>query len=210
MFIRITTILVYSFISLIGYIANAQEKSVRLVEEVQKKRTILYVQNNTETEKSVFLKVNPKGYRKSAQRPIIKKIPPKTKSQMMILIPLTDTISSYTYNLIVNDDLQTIELDANKNAKKEASAQAILQSENIIFTRKKCDECHALLTKLNSLSIDFKAVDLDTQSQYKTYLLKLLHTINENENTIHTPVAILKGKLIYPIEDIDKFILMLN
>jgi cobalamin biosynthesis protein CobT len=100
---------------LISYISYAQEKPVRLVEKKQKKRTILYVQNDTNTDKSVFLKINPIGYRKSAQRPIIKNIPAKSKIQMLILIPLTDVESHYTYNLIVNEELETIDVKRNKS-----------------------------------------------------------------------------------------------
>ncbi|WP_299898902.1 hypothetical protein [uncultured Aquimarina sp.] len=85
-----------------------QEKPVYLVEDVQKKRTIIYVQNNTDSDKSVFLKIDPIGYRRSAQRPIIKNVPANSKVQMLILIPFTDQESSYTYDLIVNEELENI------------------------------------------------------------------------------------------------------
>lgn len=99
----------------------AQEKPVRLVEDKQKKRTIIYIQNDTDTDKSVFLKVNPTGYRKSAQRPIIKNIPAKSKVQILILIPLTDVESHYTYNLVVNEELETIDVKHSKSFKKKDS-----------------------------------------------------------------------------------------
>ncbi len=102
------------FLLLCSHFMCAQEKLVRLVEEKLKKRTILYVQNDTDKEKSVFLKVDPKGYRRSANKPILKIIPPKKKIQMMILIPLTNKESYYTYNLIVNDNLETIEVKRKK------------------------------------------------------------------------------------------------
>ncbi|MBW1295545.1 hypothetical protein [Aquimarina litoralis] len=94
--------------SLLFTVSFAQKKSVYLIEVVQKKRTIIYVKNDTDSDKSVFLKINPIGYRKSAQKPIIKNIPANSKIQMTILIPLTDQESSYTYNLIVNEQLENI------------------------------------------------------------------------------------------------------
>ncbi|EZH71772.1 hypothetical protein ATO12_06285 [Aquimarina atlantica] len=106
---------------LISYTSYTQEKPVRLIEEKQKKRTILYVQNDTNTDKSVFLKINPIGYRKSAQRPIIKNIPAKSKIQMLILIPLADVESHYTYNLVVNEELETIDVKHSKSLKKKDS-----------------------------------------------------------------------------------------
>ncbi|WP_271765074.1 hypothetical protein [Aquimarina algiphila] len=113
----------FLFIFLFSFISFGQEKSVRLIEDIQKKRTILYVQNDTNENKSIFLKVNPTGYRRSAQRPIIKSIPAKTKVQMLILIPLTDVESHYTYNLIVNEKLDNIEAERIKNLKKKDSTQ---------------------------------------------------------------------------------------
>lgn len=105
-----TTLLV-----LFSFILNAQDKQIQLVEEKLKKRTILYVQNDSDVEKSVFLKVNPVGYRRSAQRPLIKKIPAKSKVQMLILIPLLDQESHYTYHLVVNKKIETLDIAAQKS-----------------------------------------------------------------------------------------------
>ncbi len=114
-------IIVFTFVLFFHFTIYAQEKPVRLVEEKQKKRTIIYVQNDTDTDKSVFLKVNPTGYRRSAQRPIIKNIPAKGKIQMLILIPLTDVESYYTYNLVVNEELETMDVKHDKSLKKKDS-----------------------------------------------------------------------------------------
>lgn len=116
--------IVFFFIFLFCFIGFSQEKSVRLIEDKQKKRTILYIQNDTNEDKSIFLKVNPIGYRRSAQRPIIKSIPAKTKVQMLILIPLTDVESHYTYNLIVNKELDSIEVERIKNSQKKDSTKS--------------------------------------------------------------------------------------
>ncbi len=183
-----------------------EEKSIYLVEDIQKKRTIIYVQNGTNEEKSVFLKVNPVGYRKSAQRPIIKKIPANSKQEMMILIPLTDVESSYTYNLIVNDELETIDIDRNKTPKKEAPVSSILKSELIIFTKKQCRKCEILISKLKQKHIKFREVNIDTKNRYRDYLWKLLDTENYNKNTIGVPLIVKNGELIYPIDDLSKFI----
>ncbi|WP_103864989.1 hypothetical protein [Aquimarina sp. I32.4] len=89
----------------------SQIGTVHLIEKKLKKRTIIYIQNDTDKEKNVFLKINPVGYRKSAQRPIIKNIPAKSKMQMRILIPLLNVKSHYTYDLIVNKEAETIDIN---------------------------------------------------------------------------------------------------
>ncbi len=184
----------------------AQEKSVRLVEEKQKKRTIIYVQNDTDTDKSVFLKVNPVGYRKSAQRPIIKNIPAKSKVQMMILIPLTDVESNYTYDLIINQELETIDVDRSKSPKKEAGVASILKAENIIFTKKDCEKCIILISKLKAKHIKFREVNIDTKNRYREYLWELLEQDNYDKNTVGVPLGVIKGKLYYPIDDLEGFV----
>ncbi len=109
--------IIYLLLMLHSLTGHTQKEEVFLVEEKLKKRTIIYVQNDSSEDRSVFLKVNPTGYRRSAQRPIIKNIPAKSKVQMLILIPLADISSHYTYNLIVNDELQSI--DAKRNKEKD-------------------------------------------------------------------------------------------
>ncbi len=111
----------FLFIFLFGFMGFSQRKLVRLIEDKQKKRTILYIQNDTNEDKSVFLKIKPTGYRRSAQRPIIKNIPAKTKVQILILVPLADVISHYTYDLIVNEKLDIIEVERIKNSQKKDS-----------------------------------------------------------------------------------------
>ncbi|MBQ4820321.1 glutaredoxin domain-containing protein [Aquimarina sp. MMG016] len=196
----------YTFILLISYTLVAQEKPVRLVEEILKKRTILYVQNDTDSEKSVFLKVNPTGYRKSAQRPIIKKIPAKSKSQMLILIPLTDVESSYTYNLIVNDELETMQVDRSKGPKKEAPVSSIMRAEHIVFTKKDCKKCELLISKLQAKYIKFREVNIDTKNRYRDYLWELLDKDGYNKSMVAAPLGIISGKLYYPIDNLDGFV----
>ncbi|MDY8134081.1 glutaredoxin [Aquimarina sp. 2201CG5-10] len=198
------------FILLFSFTVVAQENPVRLIEEVQKKRTILYVQNDTDTDKSVFLKVNPIGYRRSAQRPVIKNIPAKSKTQILILIPLTDVDSHYTYDLIVNEQLKNIDVDRSKNTRKEAPVSSILRSEIIIFTKKGCKKCELLISKLKEKHIKYREVNIDTKSRYREYLWELLNRDGYDKNTIGVPLGIIKGKLQYPIDDLDTFILSVS
>ncbi|WP_062059716.1 hypothetical protein [Aquimarina longa] len=104
---KIITILMF----LLYFVPYAQEEKIYLVEEKQEKRTIIYVKNDTSESKSVFLKVNPTGYRRSAQRPMLKDIPANSKVEMLILIPLTDKESYYTYDLIINEMKEVININ---------------------------------------------------------------------------------------------------
>ncbi|MBW4968492.1 hypothetical protein KZZ04_19365, partial [Pseudoalteromonas sp. CR1] len=76
---------------------------VTLIEDVQPKRTIISVKNNTNSSLNVFLKIDGVGYRRSSDRPIIKDIPANAQVEMITLIPLKNETSSYTHLLVVND-----------------------------------------------------------------------------------------------------------
>ncbi len=205
---NVVTLLIFIF--LFGFASYTQEKPVRLIEEKQKKRTILYVQNDTDTEKSVFLKVNPTGYRRSANKPIIKNIPAKGKVQMMILIPLTDAESYYTYDLIVNEELETMEVNRNSASQKQAPVSSIMRSETIIFTKTDCEKCTVLISKLKEKHIKFREVNIDTKNRYRDYLWELLNKDGHDKNIVGVPIAVVKGVLQYPIDDLDRFVLNLK
>ncbi|MEW7280067.1 glutaredoxin domain-containing protein [Aquimarina sp. 2201CG1-2-11] len=184
----------------------SQVKNVYLVEEKQKKRTIIYVQNDSSTDKSVFLKINPTGYRRSAHRPIIKNIPANSKVQMSILIPLADTESSYTYNLIVNNELETIDVERDKTPQKEAPLSSIMGSEIIIFTRETCNKCETLISQLNKNHIKYREVNIDTRTRYREFLWELLHKEGYDKKNVAVPLGIVKGIINLPIDDIDLFV----
>ncbi len=184
----------------------AQTKTVYLVEEKLKKRTIIYVQNDSPQDRSVFLKINPTGYRRSAQRPIIKNIPANSKAQMQVLIPLADVESSYTYSLVINDELESIDIERSKTSKKEAPLSSIMKAEVIIFTRKNCEKCERLTAKLDKNHIKYREVNIDTKTRYREYLWELLDNSKYNKNSVGVPLSAINGELNYPIDDIDKFV----
>jgi len=182
----------------------SQEKSVFLIEEKLKKSTIVYVQNDTDTNQSVFLKINPIGYRRSAQKPIIKNIPAKGKIQMTTLIPLADQESSYTYDLIVNKELENIDVKRQKSKSKEVPPQTVSKYKLFVFTAQNCKRCDSLKHKLNDKKIKFLEVNIDGKNNLLSpvFWRKRLEEGYTREN-IKLPFAKKDNKLFYPIEDFD-------
>ncbi|WP_299437715.1 hypothetical protein [uncultured Aquimarina sp.] len=185
----------------------AQEKQVHLVEDIQKKRTILYVQNDTDSDKSVFLKINPIGYRRSAQRPIIKNIPANSKKQMIILIPLTDVPSSYTYNLIVNEELQNIDAKRQKEKPQEVPPQTVSKYHVFVYTEQNCNRCDTLKQKLKDKKINFLEVDIDSKNNLLSPVFwKKMNDKGYTRENIKLPFVKKNKALYYPIPDFDTFI----
>ncbi|SEL81933.1 hypothetical protein SAMN04487910_3353 [Aquimarina amphilecti] len=200
------TLSCFIFPLLLLYTATAycQEKLVYLVEDVQKKHTVIYVQNDTNLDKSVFLKIDPIGYRRRAQRPVLKNIPANSKVQMSILIPLTDKESSYTYNLIVNDQLENINTRRQKEKPKEIKSQTIANYKLFIYTDQDCNRCDTLIQKLKENKIRFLEVDIDSKNNLLSPLFwrKMLKEGYTREN-IELPFAKKNKKLYYPIPNFD-------
>lgn len=185
----------------------AQEKPIFLVEDVQKKRTIIYVQNDTDSDKSVFLKINPIGYRRSAQRPIIKNIPANSKVQMLILIPFTDQESSYTYDLVVNNELENITANRKKRTLKEVPPQTVSKFKLFVYTSQDCKRCDTLRQKLKEKEVKFLEVDIDGKNNLLSpvFWRKMKDQGYTREN-IKLPFAKTNKRLFYPIDDFDEFV----
>ncbi|WP_299184504.1 hypothetical protein [uncultured Aquimarina sp.] len=197
----------FLFVLLKTTTAFCQKELVYLVEEVQKKRSVIYVQNDTDSDKSVFLKIDPIGYRRRAQRPILKNVPAKSKVQMLILIPLTDKESSYTYNLIVNDKLENINTRRQKEKPKEIQSQTVANYKLFIYTNQDCNRCDTLIQKLKEKKIKFLEVDIDSKNNLLSpvFWRNMLEKGYAREN-IELPFAKKDKKLYYPITSFDLFI----
>lgn len=105
-FMRILLTLLITAFYIMG--ATAQHNGVKLIEEKTAKRHFIYAENTTNENRSVFLKVMPKGYRRRANRPIIKLTPPKSKVLLVTLIPLKDSVPSYKLIFTANKEPQSI------------------------------------------------------------------------------------------------------
>ncbi len=88
----------------------SQQNGVTIIEEKGIKKHFIYAQNSTNEPRSVFLKINATGYRRSADRPLIKTIKPKSKTLLTTLIPLKDTINRYTYIYTVNKEKKDLKV----------------------------------------------------------------------------------------------------
>lgn len=92
--------LLASFIALLSLVLltsmNLTQEAVTIVKEVQGKRLKFYAQNNTDETYELFFMIKSKGFRRSADRPMIKQIPAGRKVYLMNIIPLKGQDTSYT------------------------------------------------------------------------------------------------------------------
>jgi hypothetical protein len=70
----------------------------------KERRSIVYVaENTTDKDLDLFFRVESEGFRRRADRPMIKTIPAKTKVDLLEMIPLKNTDTTHTYMAIVTE-----------------------------------------------------------------------------------------------------------
>ncbi len=194
------------FILGIASVSIAQQNGVTIVEKKGPKRHLLYAKNDADASRSVFLKVVASGYRRRADRPVIKLIPPKSEVLMMTLIPLRDTISSYTYIYVANTEEENLGIIREKNPTESLGMNDFIESRNLIFTNNGCDKCDLLIGMLQEKRKTFRKVDIREKDWAFDYAVRYLENRGEKLDTIALPMALLKGKVIQPIPDLSSFV----
>ncbi len=182
----------------------AQKNGVKIIEQVGKKRTLIFAENTTTEARSVFFKVHANGYRRSGDRPVIKQLPPKSKTLLITLIPLVDVPSSYTYTFVANKTLENIQLKGKQET--EADVAELMKQEIVVFTNNSCQKCDRLTALLNSKHIKYRNINIDLHERFYKYTWQLLKAKGYNTDTLKLPLASVKGKIIHPIKNLSEFV----
>lgn len=192
----------------VGFLGNtfAQQNGVTIIEKKLPKRHLLYAKNEAGAPRSVFLKVDAKGYRRRADRPLIKVVPPKSEVLMLTLIPLRDTVSSYTYLHVVNTEQTDLGVIREKVPVESLGVNEFIETRNLIFTKDGCKKCDYLINILQQQRKKFREVKIKEKDWAYKYTLRYLDNRGQKLDTIALPMALLKGKVIQPIADLNTFV----
>jgi len=183
-----------------------QTPAVELIEEKQAKRWLLFAQNNTDQEKEAFLIVQGEGFRRSADRPVIKKVPPKSKVLMITLIPLKNTSPTYTTIFNYDDQLQAIRQNYGEQQEEHINIRPIKDNELTVFIKEDCPKCDRLLSYLNKKRIKYRRLDILKHNKVQEFLLDHLKEVSLSSELIKLPVVFYQGRKYYNIVDMRSFI----
>jgi len=192
------------FISASASFAQFNDSRVTLIAEEEAKRTNLYVQNNTDKDLNIFLKIDGNGYRRSSDRPLITDIPANTKVFIKTLIPLTNESSSYTYLLVVNDEEKPIDVESGKRDPELDDFDLLLSNDLVVFTKDDCPRCDIMINLLSSQHTPHKVINVDDRKRYYDALYVLLKIEQEGDYAVKMPIVRKQGTMIYPIWDVKK------
>ncbi|MGK0377431.1 MAG: glutaredoxin [Patiriisocius sp.] len=184
---------------LFGY---GQEKRILISEEKKGKRIILMAENTTDETINIFLLVNAKGYRRSADKPILINVPPKRKIYLTTLIEIKGENSSYNYELIVND---TLDNDAFIRFEKAPVDIAIMiKNKLVLFTKLGCDRCNRLEEQLALKRIGYRSFNLDKDPiLYKQFIGFIEKSFTE-KTIIRFPVIWNKNEAIFGYDSLEE------
>lgn len=181
----------------------SQELQVLITEKKKGKRVVLYAENRTQDTLNVFLLVNADGYRKSASKPVLKNIAPKTKVPMITLIELSES-PMYTYDLIVNEE----EFDLNFTYEKQATdIEKIIEGRLVIFSMPNCDKCNLLAATLENKRTPHKVFDITENAVIYSQFMAFIERSLTVETKIQFPVIWNKDHTIFGYDDLE---LLLN
>ncbi len=195
-------VLVFFFgISFYGW---SQESRVLITEKKRGKRIVLMAENTTTDTLNVFLMVLSEGYRRSASKPVLKNLPPKSKMPMATLIELTDVPSSYTYNLIVNEKQFDIHHAFDKPTK---DIEKVIKDKLVLFSKPGCDRCELLSETLTQNGIAHREFNVEDDLLLYQQFMVFIKKDAPDKKQIRFPVIWNKSYTIYGY---DSVVVLLN
>lgn len=198
----------FAFLFLCAF-AKAQSKTdaVVLVEEKLSKRWNLYAQNNSDTDHEAFLLVKGSGFRRRANRPVIKMIPAGKKVLMTTLIPLNGENPKYNPIFTFEEKFKAINKKKNDGLRPEdaVNLRPINPKELTIFVEPQCAKCKILTDHLNSKHIKYRILNIKKHDAVRKLLFSTLPP-SENHKMIALPALVKNGKVTHSIYSINEFI----
>lgn len=185
--------------------AQSSQPPVVLIEDKQEKRWNLYAQNNTDEEQEAFLIVKGEGFRRSADRPVIKKIPPHEKVLMITLIPLKGVTPTYTKIFTYETNLQTIEKRKGEDREEYVNIRPIKEDELTLFLEEDCPKCTILVNFLNKNHIKYRRLDVRKNGKVRDFMWEHVKDKIPRSDVVTLPVVMHRDKVYHNIVNMKRF-----
>ncbi len=199
--------IIFTFLVIVTFQSYSQDLKVLISEKKSGKRLVLFAENKTKDTVQVFLMVNAEGYRKSASKPVIKKIAPNKKVPMITLIELKDVPSQYTYDLIINEGETDIAISYEKQAK---DIEKNILGKLVMFSTTDCEKCSLLSTLLTRDRINHRVFNItENPVIYRQFMAFIERQLTE-ETKIRFPVIWNKDRVIFGYDDLEVILKELN
>ena len=187
------------FIYVLGF---SQQDKVVVTEKKNGKRVVLMAENKTADTLNVFIMLTAQGYRRSADRPVVMNIPPRKKVHVMTLIEMEDQESSYTYNLIVNENLDnSLTLEPEEEV---VDIENVLKGKVVVFSKTDCKKCDNLSAFLFRDQVNHRNFNIDEDPKLYRQFMNFIDKELQETTKIRFPVIWNKTYTIFGYDDLEK------
>ncbi len=184
--------------------ALAQNDKVVVTEKKKGKRVVLMAENTTADTLNVFIMLTAQGYRRSADRPVVMNIPPRKKVHVMTLIEMEDQESSYTYNLIVNENLDnSLTLEPEEEV---VDIENVIKGKVVVFSKTDCKKCDTLSAFLFRDQVNHRNFNIEEDPTLYSQFMNFIDKELQETTKIRFPVIWNKTYTIFGYDDLEKVV----
>ena len=187
---------IFFYILLLGFWANAQKYSIDIVTEDLPNRLAFYALNKNEKDLDVLLTIKGSNFRQSTGRPRYIRVPATSKVHMKTIVLMRGKKPSYSVEIKINDSLSS------RSMVKEYEEIKIPPPKNIVvYITKSCLSCDSLVSALGSSKYTFSQFNIEEEASLSEQL-QMSFGPEISLDSISTPILNIGGKLY---TDLDSF-----
>ena len=191
------------FVALLLFVFSmqAQKKPIKIVDEIQNNRLVLFAVNENLQDFDILLTVKGTGFRQRAGNPRLTRIMGASKTQVQSLVIERGKQPLYTYTIIANDSLSRRVIKPEFTKIKIDPLKPIL-----LYTQVQCITCDTLISSLDKGTYKYKTINLSENKEKESALKKYVPGLD----TITNPIISLGGYIHTNIETYEQLLEKLN
>jgi len=193
---KITLLLL--FVVFQGY---TQEKPIKIVEERQANRLMLFAVNENLQDFDVLITVEGRNFRQSKGRPRMVRVPATSKVHLKNLIVERGKVPQYTYELDVRDSLSRRALRKEFELIKVDPKKAIT-----VYLPENCTNCDSIIDPLNKSHFKYRSIKLGENPTVKEQLGKAFIGATTPLDSIRTFIVSLGGSIYIRMKTYDELL----
>lgn len=183
----------------------AQIRPVKIVDETENNRILIYAINENEFDLDVSIEIEGWGFRQRAGVPRLYRVPKASKVNIANLIVERGLKAAYTYKLKVNDSL------SRRVVRMKAIPVKIDPRKNIlVYLKDGCTSCDSLISNLDRSYYNYRKMELSEKPEVKEFLINTFRYTETPYDSIRNPIVSLGGTLYSEIETYEQLLEKLN
>ena len=190
-------LLLVSFVICYTSTMYGQDSIIKIVEEKVSNRLMLYALNETDIDYDVMITVEGTGFRQSASRPRLTRVPATSKVNIARLTLIKGKFPNYTYKLVVNDSLSRRAL-----RKKFVLVKVKPKKPITVYITENCLRCDSIMKPLEDSKYVFTRHNLIEKPEVKKQLLMAIPLLD----SMQTPIFSIGGLLFPEVINYDQLL----